>query len=114
MSYYVFDSPNGDMGVFDKLVDLVKDPSDRANVSYYVFDSPNGDMSVFDKYVDLVKDPSVVCPKVIIYCNTIDLVTNFWEYFCPHVPYVNTVSCRVLCSMKKDYVLSEFQKPDTG
>ncbi len=26
-SYYVFDSPNGDMSVFDKFVDLVKDPS---------------------------------------------------------------------------------------
>ena len=91
----------------------------RSNLKYSVVEVANGDLTVFDKYVSLVQNVSVPCPKVVVYCRTIDIVISVWNYFRPRIPDVHTESCPVsmfhgaTAEAKKKYVLSEFPKPDS-
>lgn len=93
--------------------------ANRRNIFYTVKLIEGYDMTVFDKYVRMLNDPSVICPKVIVYCSVVDVVASVFLYFQRRVPHPGTKSCPVAmfhkstASSNKDYVLSEFPRPQS-
>ena len=99
---------------------------DRPNISYNVvnvqgnWDSDEVLHDIFYNYICLINHPTgpTACPKVLVYCNTIDVVSTVFSYLqCP-VPHPRCVPCPVAMfhgstsDRNKKHVMYEFPKPD--
>lgn len=96
--------------------------SNRPNIKYKVV-KLEGDwqsnLIKFEPIIKLLNDTSNVCPKILIYCSTIDVVSSVYSYFHSRIPNPGTPLSPVAMFHKstsqpnKSHVLSEFPKPDS-
>ena len=96
----------------------------RPNISYHVV-NVQGDWNsgcvfnpIFDSFISLLNNPTgPACPKVVVYCSKIDVLSSVFTFIKCRVPHPGTRKCPVAmfhnhsAKDNKDHVLSEFPKP---
>jgi len=94
----------------------------RPNIVYKVVNLVGhfqSNFKIFDPIIELLNDTCSVCPKLLIYCCTIDVVSSVYSYFHSRIPNPGTPLSPVAMfhkstsSANKSHVLSHFHKPDS-
>ena len=53
---------------------------DKAITLYVTLDRPYLTLHVFDYFVHMLNDPDAECPKTVVYCNNLDIVSDVYLY----------------------------------